>query len=286
MRAFMSFQQCLMAFAFLAALASGANAALVGNDPNEAGGFHQPSDGHNVLSIQLQNPIPQTGILDSFTFASGPELGGFTGPLIFHALVFRSTGTLNEYSVIFDSGDFDGGLFDGVFALPITSVTVEPGDLVGHWGRGIAYNNTSAEDTWFNNGEEFNTPLPAGTFLAPGPSYDNLTGGGGAGTREYAIAFNLVPRPSVPGDTNSDGDVDLVDLNNVRNNFGATGAPGLPGDAIPFDGIVDLADLNAVRNNFGAVGAQAVPEPSTIVMNALGALAIVAFCRRRRKSAP
>jgi hypothetical protein len=38
-----------------------------------------------------------------------------------------------------------------------------------------------------------------------------------------------------PGDTNDDGLVDLVDLNNVRNNFGASGQPVL-GDTAPFDG--------------------------------------------------
>jgi hypothetical protein len=60
---------------------------------------------------------------------------------------------------------------------------------------------------------------------------------------------------ATPGDTNGDGVVDLADLNNVRNNFGATG-PGVVGDTNG-DGQVDLTDLNAVRNNFGAGGANA-----------------------------
>jgi hypothetical protein len=49
-----------------------------------------------------------------------------------------------------------------------------------------------------------------------------------------------------PGDT--DGDVDLNDLNNVRNHFGEVGE-NLLGDANA-DGSIDLADLNAARNNF------------------------------------
>ncbi len=53
--------------------------------------------------------------------------------------------------------------------------------------------------------------------------------------------------PTQPGDTNGDGNVDLIDLNNVRNHFGGAGL----GDTNN-DGIVDLVDLNAVRNNFGA----------------------------------
>jgi hypothetical protein len=53
----------------------------------------------------------------------------------------------------------------------------------------------------------------------------------------------------IAGDTNGDGRVDLVDLNNVRNNFGLSGV-GIPGDTNG-DNTVDLQDLNAVRNNFG-----------------------------------
>jgi len=58
------------------------------------------------------------------------------------------------------------------------------------------------------------------------------------------------------GDTNADGVVDLVDLNNVRNNFGGAGLGDTDGD-----GDVDLEDLNAVRNNFGA----SLPAPGSSV---------------------
>ncbi len=53
-----------------------------------------------------------------------------------------------------------------------------------------------------------------------------------------------------PGDTDADNDVDLADLNNVRNHFGESGA-GVIGDTNG-DQVVNLVDLNAVRNNFGA----------------------------------
>ncbi|MDZ4781982.1 MAG: lamin tail domain-containing protein [Planctomycetia bacterium] len=56
--------------------------------------------------------------------------------------------------------------------------------------------------------------------------------------------------PIVVGDTNGDGEVNVVDLNNVRNNFGASG-PGVVGDTNG-DGEVSVVDLNNVRNNFGA----------------------------------
>ncbi len=57
----------------------------------------------------------------------------------------------------------------------------------------------------------------------------------------------------VLGDTDGNGTVDVADLNNVRNNFGALGFGDANGD-----GKVDVADLNAVRNNFG-VGNSPVP---------------------------
>jgi len=50
----------------------------------------------------------------------------------------------------------------------------------------------------------------------------------------------------VLGDTDSNGTVDVTDLNNVRNNFGGLGLGDADGD-----GDVDVSDLNAVRNNFG-----------------------------------
>lgn len=84
------------------------------------------------------------------------------------------------------------------------------------------------------------------------------------------------------GDTDGDGDVDLDDLNGVRNNFGAAGADdgSLDGDAFPFDGTVDLDDLNGVRNNFGTTSP--VPEPSTWMLLASGGLAFLATKRRLR----
>jgi hypothetical protein len=78
------------------------------------------------------------------------------------------------------------------------------------------------------------------------------------------------------GDTNQDGVVDLVDLNNVRNNFGGAGLGDTNGDDL-----VDLEDLNAVRNHFGiAAGGQVVPEPATLGLCLLGAAAV--FCCSKR----
>jgi hypothetical protein len=85
--------------------------------------------------------------------------------------------------------------------------------------------------------------------------------------------------PLALGDTNGDSLIDIVDLNNVKNNFGAASPPAL-GDT-DGNGNIDLVDLNNVKNNFGATagGAVSVPEPAS----ALLVLAGVALAATRRR---
>jgi hypothetical protein len=52
------------------------------------------------------------------------------------------------------------------------------------------------------------------------------------------------------GDTDSDGDVDLQDLLNVKNFLGSLVGPGILGDTNN-DGIVNLQDLLNVKNYLG-----------------------------------
>ncbi len=78
-------------------------------------------------------------------------------------------------------------------------------------------------------------------------------------TVSAATTVTIEVTPTVTGDVNFDGVVDLNDLNLVRGNFGGDGAV-LLGDSNG-DGAIDLADLNAVRNNFGF--AAPAPAPQT-----------------------
>jgi len=129
----------------------------------------------------------------------------------------------------------------------------------------VANGDDSEYELWMSDGTEEGTKMVAD--LRPGsnssePDYLTAVGNtlffsaddGNHGHELWKVDLDFQHQP---GDTDGDGDVDLGDLNNVRNHFGAIGA-NVIGDT-NHDDRVDLADLNAVRNNFGA----SAPSPMT-----------------------
>lgn len=116
--------------------------------------------------------------------------------------------------------------------------------------------------------------------------------------RNGTALMNHLELKTYPGNADADGDwdMDLDDLNAVRNNFDGEGF----GD-VTNDGLVNLDDLNRVRNYFGngygdfppelefsgviPLGSQVVPEPSSILllMAALTAMPLFARCRASRR---
>lgn len=64
-----------------------------------------------------------------------------------------------------------------------------------------------------------------------------------------SVRLTVVSRPSVRGDADGNGKVDIFDYNIVVSEFGKTG-PGLRGD-VNRDGKVDIFDYNLVISNFG-----------------------------------
>lgn len=82
------------------------------------------------------------------------------------------------------------------------------------------------------------------------------------------------------GDANNDGVVDLLDLDILGTNFGASPATFAQGD-FNADDVVDLLDLDILGTNFGAVSSSAVPEPASIGLALLAGLALVGARRQR-----
>lgn len=132
---------------------------------------------------------------------------------------------------------------------------------------------------------QWGMPGAAGSYWYLNPDGVNVPGNGydeslGAPAARFLAQYAQTGLHT-PGDTNGDGLVDLADLNNVRNHFGESGAAVL-GDANG-DGTVDLLDLNDVRNHFGA--ASSVPEPRTLALLCVPAIALFILETRRRRVA-
>lgn len=84
--------------------------------------------------------------------------------------------------------------------------------------------------------------------------------------------------PSVPGDTDVDGEVDLDDYNTLSSHYGQTGVTWFDGD-FDLDNDVDFEDFVKLALNFGYVAPESLPTPATGVL----LLAAFAFtCRRAR----
>jgi autotransporter-associated beta strand protein len=87
----------------------------------------------------------------------------------------------------------------------------------------------------------------------------------------------------VPGDTNGDRLVDAADFINLKKNFGTSTGAGVADGDFNASNTVDWGDLGILMSNMGAGGGApaTAPEPATLGLLAIGALAML---RRNRRS--
>jgi T5SS/PEP-CTERM-associated repeat protein len=96
----------------------------------------------------------------------------------------------------------------------------------------------------------------------------------------------LTARPSLDGDINLDGVVNGLDIAAVSSHWLQTGSAAINGD-VNGDGVVNGLDIALISSHWlqtggaGAGSGAAAPEPSSLVLAALGALALLAYRRRR-----
>ncbi|KKM23646.1 hypothetical protein LCGC14_1613130, partial [marine sediment metagenome] len=129
------------------------------------------------------------------------------------------------------------------------------------------------------------TILTAGTVTDTFDSTSGLTGLGGKAGLYFAVDYDYdandvtLTASAQTGDATLDAVVDITDLGALAANWKATGAKWSQGD-FTGEGSVDITDLGALAANwqFG-VPITAIPEPATLVLLAIGGLALI---RRRR----
>jgi hypothetical protein len=112
-------------------------------------------------------------------------------------------------------------------------------------------------------------------------SFANVKFVGGSATLVYngnnIQITNIFSNPTLAGDINNDGLVDVADYNIWAANVGKTGATWLQGD-LNGDGLVDVADYNIWAANVGKTAA--TPEPISMIILAIGS-GLVALKRKR-----
>jgi len=128
----------------------------------------------------------------------------------------------------------------------------------------------------------FSTSAMAIDSFMFGPNVATLPDGYTINSTEAGIVNNRLN--VLPGDVNFDHVVNGLDIAEVSSNWLHTGA-GAPGDANG-DGVINGLDIALISSNWlrtsggGAGSGTAVPEPSTLILAALGGLALVAHRRK------
>ncbi|TWT90481.1 hypothetical protein Mal64_08710 [Pseudobythopirellula maris] len=175
--------------------------------------------------------------------------------------------------------DFEGAtdISDAVYDSGLT------GEIYTPVGKTSLYSKPAGSSVGQNlEGITLGPRLANGSWLVMGVVDDS--GGDDPVSDNTVIAFELAPpKPSLPGDYDGDGEVDLADLAAWRGSFGLTmpagnehGGAGADGNA---NGVVDAADFTVWRDNYAPPAATTVPEPAGVVVVLLAAISVATTWR-------
>jgi hypothetical protein len=192
------------------------------------------------------------------------KLGGSpTNPVAVYGLGYDAN---NDGTFALDGGSgFDAGGFaytgpaDGSTSLDAADYYAE-GWFTGFWHFGIASLNPYDGGSW--------SDIPAGMagrLLADG-AWDSWTFSPTFNFAAFAENPSAAATPFPPGDFNRDQQVDDLDYQLWKSEFGSTNSPAVDGNG---NGVVDAADYTIWRNHVGLgagswAAGDGVPEPTSL----------------------
>ena len=211
---------------------------------------------HAIASTATTDAITNLGLLpgkpiyllDGTSVVSVTSAAGWLGATLQHAIDHNQFAATVGPATFAWTGTSSAGTLSGVKPLGDPSGVSQLGQATG-----------VVDQRWVNIGQAF--------------SSQDLS--------LYAVSTVLI---LVPGDTNYDGIVNGQDIALVASHWLNAG-PAIPGDA-NVDGIVNGQDIGLIASHWlntswgGIGGGISVPEPTTLALAMIGAMALLIFRRR------
>lgn len=269
-------------------------------------GLYDRVTGSPTVFNNLKDSLGNTTPLGITVDAGGTFAISNNAPNLANAAT-NAQGLMREYLIAFDHYELPG-------PRTVTVTGLDPNEPLILYAYGEGDQLSNSRQTTFNaNGVIGSTSGDAGANkpLTEGSDYVRITGitANASGVLNIIYTANNVDEGpfngfqllydlsvGAPGDTDGDGDVDMNDYNNIKNNFRISGLltrmqgdiAGPTSDTVG-DGVVDFYDFIAWQNHFPTSGSGAgsasglssgVPEPTTLLL-ALSGVGFLLSGRRR-----